>query len=343
MIDRFYPRHVVLFAGIALAHCSIPVAAYDVSCEREDVREIRGSQAEYTIVVNGTADMDNTATRSHATWSIGFQNNRELSIVNTGSTPVKNPRIITNGRRKWHTVESMISEFTEGARDQQEAIYLIWEGLRQNRHHDSPLYGGMDYHDPVRLLNVYGGALCDDSSASGAALYHTAGFNEAAGGENPFQRGLHGHVMCEVWHDGDYQFMDIDQDTFFLDRENRKPVSGDALVRDHDLARRELAYGPLFTGWKRPIDNAALFGVDDVRTKYWSTGHSMDYTLRPGETDQLLLGPHRQNALEGAAAGAPVLRQLGAGLRTTIDGGATPEQRGEIGRNEPGRAWVCHP
>lgn len=243
---------------------------------------VEDAEAAYTIHVGGTADMDNTATRRHETWDIAFQNNRTLTLANTGDVPVVNPRIITNGQRNWHSVESMIAEFTAGARNRQEAVYLIWEGVRQNRHHDSPLFGS-DYHDPVRLLNIYGGALCDDSAATGAALYHTAGFNEAAGGKNPFQRGLHGHVMCEVWHDGAYQFMDIDQDVFFLDRENRKPVSGDTLARDHGLARRELAYGPVFQGWERPAVNAALFGADDVRTKYWSTGHTMDYTLRPGE------------------------------------------------------------
>ncbi len=250
--------------------------------EQHHRQVVNASQMHYPITVGGTADMDNTATRHHETWDIAFQNNIALEIENTGKVPVRNPRVITNDTRKWHSVESMIAEFTDGAKTDQERIYMIWEGLRQNRHHDYPLFGN-DYHDPVRFLNLYGGGFCDDSSASGAALYATAGFNKAAGGEDPFQRGLHGHVMCEVFHDGDFQFMDIDQDTFFLDRENRKPVSGDAATRDHDLARRELAYGPLFPGWDAAIPNAALFGVDDVRTTYWSTGHTLDYVLRPGE------------------------------------------------------------
>ncbi|MBN2310703.1 MAG: hypothetical protein JXR94_17150, partial [Candidatus Hydrogenedentes bacterium] len=71
---------------------------------------------------------------------------------------------------------------------------------------------------------------------------------------------------------------------FFLDRENRKPVSGDALVRDHDLARREACYGPTLCGWDAPYRNAALFGIDDGRTAYGLLGHRMDYVLRPGES-----------------------------------------------------------
>ena len=74
-----------------------------------------------------------------------------------------------------------------------------------------------------------------DSGMVGSALYRVAGFDQ----ELPFVRALHGHMMCEVWYDGDYQFMDIDQDTFYLDWYNDKPVSGDTVARDHYLAMRE--------------------------------------------------------------------------------------------------------
>lgn len=288
-IDLEYPRIMMMtltrplgVAGLLLVSQLSPAEPFRVSGEQQHTEVVCGSAAAYTIHVGGTVDMDNTATRHHETWSIAFQNNIALTLENTGDVPVVNPRVITNDRRKWHNTESMIAEFTAGAKNDQERIYRIWEGLRQNRHHDYPLFGD-DYHDPVRFLNIYGGGFCDDSSAAGAALYHTAGFNEASGGQDPFQRALHGHVMCEVWHDGDYQFMDIDQDTFFLDRENRKPISGDTAARDHDYVRRELAFGPLFPGWDAAIPNAALFGADDVRTTYWSTGHEIRYTLRPGE------------------------------------------------------------
>ena len=281
-MSHFSVRPITVIFALLLALPALSDSAFQVSGEHTDTHPIHASKDQYTISVGGTADMDNTATRQHATWTIAFQNNIALVLENTGDVPVKNPRVITNDKRKWYSVAAMLKEFTQGAKNDQDRIYLIWEGLRQHRHHDSPLFGD-DFHDPVRFLNIYGGGLCDDSSASGAALYSTAGFNKANGGKDPFQRGLHGHVMCEVWYDGDYQFMDIDQDTFFLDRENRKPISGDTATRDHDYARRELVYGPVFPGWSAGIGNAALFGRDDVRTKYWSTGFEMDYTLRPGE------------------------------------------------------------
>ncbi len=258
--------------------------AFTVSGEYTHVEKIGANRHTYMIEVGGTADMDNTATRTHGDWDIAFQNNVSVVIANTGVMAVANPKLVTNDKRRWFSNEAMLEEFTQGAKDDQERIYLIYEGLRQNRHHDYPLFADDEYHDPVRFLNIYGGGFCDDSGKCGSALYYLAGFNRAQGGKDPFVRALHGHMMCEVWHDGDFQWIDIDQDTFFLDRENRKPISGDRATHDHDYAKREQVYGPLFQPWDGgPHSNASLFGMDDDRTRYGVLGHKMDYTLRPGE------------------------------------------------------------
>ena len=90
--------------------------------------------------------------------------------------------------------------------------------------------------------------------------------------------------MCEAFVDGDYQFLDIDQQTFYLDLENGKPVNGNAVARDHYLAKRELAYGPLMTNWSIGEKAAALFGRDDGSLFRAVSGHRMDYRLRPGES-----------------------------------------------------------
>ncbi len=272
-----------LFATVLCATQALADGApadYTISATRVHTETLDQSRLAYTIDVGGTADMDNTATRHHGTWDIAFQNNLRLTIANTGQVPVKNPRLVINGRGRWHSDEAILEEFTQGAKNEQERIYLIWEGLRQNRHHDSPLYGDDEYHDPVKFLNIYGGGFCDDSGKCGSALYALAGFTE----EPPFVRALHGHMMCEVWHDGDYQFMDIDQDTFYLDRENRKPISGDTVARDHDYAKREQVYGPPFNAWNQgPHTAASLFGADDGRSSHGVWGYEMDLVLRPSE------------------------------------------------------------
>jgi len=277
---------VLVFMAMMLAQsvgAAESVSPFQASAPKTHVETISDSVAAYTVQVGGLLDMDNTMTRECSNRHIAFQNNVSLAIANTGTVPVANPRVVTNGARHWAKLDELLAEFTEGAENDQERIYLIWEHMRQNRHHDDPLFGDNEFHDPVRWLNVYGGGLCDDAGQCGSALYYRLGFNAARGGQDPFTRCLHGHMQCEVWYDGDYQFMDIDENVFYLDRENRKPVSGDALARDHDLAKRELPYGPMLGSWESSQSNAALFGIDDGRTGPGITGHTMDYTLRPGE------------------------------------------------------------
>jgi putative Ig domain-containing protein len=273
---------LALLSQPAIAQQQSQASPFHPSPPKTHVQRITTGETHYSIEMGGTLDMDNTMTRTHATRHIAFQNNESLTIANTGNVPVANPRVITNDRRRWGSLEEMLAEFTRDATNEQEKIYLIWEHMRQNMHHDDPLFNG-DFHDPVRLLNVYGGGLCDDAGQCGAALFFAAGFNEKNGRKNPFNRALRGHMQCEVFCDGAYQFMDIDQDVFFLDRENRKPVSGDGCMRDHDIAKRELAYGPILPSWQSAERNAGLFGIDDSRSNRGQTGYRMDYTLRPGE------------------------------------------------------------
>jgi Putative Ig domain len=270
----------LFFSWVGLAE---PATPFEGSPPKTHTETVSTGKAEYTVNVSGVLDMDNTMTRECSNRHIAFQNNLSLTIANTGTVPVTNPRIITNGLRRWGSIDELVAEFTAGAENDQDRIYLIWENMRLNRHHDDPLYGDNEFHDPVRWLNVYGGGLCDDAGACGSALFHAAGFTAARVGEDPFVRCLRGHMQCEVFLDGDFQFIDIDENLFFLDRENNKPVSGDVLARDHDLAKRELPYGPIQGSWDTSHRNAALFGVDDGRTGYGKTGHRMDYVLRPGE------------------------------------------------------------
>ncbi|MFO7975126.1 MAG: hypothetical protein R6V12_10880 [Candidatus Hydrogenedentota bacterium] len=273
---------VLLFpiAGVSLGEEAAP--PFVASAPRTHVERTTKSHLDYMVTVGGYLDMDNTMTRTHADRKVAFQNNVSLTIANTGDTVVRNPRIITNNRRRWATIDEIVAEFTAGAQTAQEKIYLIWENMRRNIHHDDPIMKN-DMHDPVRLLNIYGGGLCDDAGRCGAVLFHEAGFTKERVGANPFVRALHGHMQCEVFLDGAYQFIDIDQDCFFLDRENRRPVSGDECARDHDLAKRELAYGPILPSWEAAQRNAALFGVDDDRSPMGTRGHRMEYVLRPGE------------------------------------------------------------
>jgi hypothetical protein len=244
---------------------------------RKHVEEIAASCCEYSIRVDGTLDMENTRTLTSSNCYVVFQNNVALTIENVGDVPVVNPRLVINDRGNWYSFDSLLNEFTRGAETDQEKIYFIWENMRQNLYHESPLFGDSEPHDPVKLLNVYGFNLCDDAGNAGCSLFHHAGF---VGSKN---RALRGHVQCEALLDGKHQFMDIDMDCFYLDRENERPLSGNELAGDHDLVRRELNYGPVVSQFTSSDSPAALFGPDDSQHDATWRGHEMAYTLRPGE------------------------------------------------------------
>jgi len=208
--------------------------------QKDHVEEISASRHEYAIEMGGTLDMDNTSTLPGSNRYIAFQNNVQLTIENIGETPVVNPRLAINDRGNWYTFDSLLAEFTRGAETDQEKVYFIWQTMRENLYHSSPLFGDSEPHDPVKLFNVYGLNLCDDAGNTGASLFYHAGFEKSK------NRALHGHVQCEAFINGDYQFMDIDMDAFYLDRENEFPISGDECARPRPgAAGAELRAGRL--------------------------------------------------------------------------------------------------
>ena len=93
----------------------------------------------------------------------------------------------------------------------------------------------------MKIFNSYGLNLCDDMGYCGCSLFKHAGLGKPKYELDPKVRCLHGHMMCEAVVQGRHQFIDIDESVFYLDRENERPVSGDACARDHDLVRREVA------------------------------------------------------------------------------------------------------
>lgn len=244
---------------------------------REHVEVVTTARRDWVVPMGGTLDMENTRIVSTSTCRVGFQPNLELVIANTGDTPVSNPRVVINDRGNWRTWEDLLAEWTCGARSDQEKALRLWENMRRHTYHLEPLFESDLPHDPVRLFNIFGFSLCDDAGAAGNALFLAAGL------EGSRCRAMDGHVQCEAMVDGRLQFLDVDMDCFYLDRENERPVGGDELARDHDLVRRELNYGPVVGSFRPSDELAALFGADDTHFTSDVRGHRLDYVLRPGE------------------------------------------------------------
>ncbi len=253
------------------------------STPRRHVEVIRESHHEYSIRLGGNLDYENSHTRFNTGFAVAFQPNVSLTIANTGDRPVFWPKLIANGTRDWSTYDSLLADFTRGATDDQERALFIWQTARENRYHCSPLFPDNEFHDPVKIFNSYGLNLCDDMGYCGCSLFKHAGLGKPKYAIDPKVRCLNGHMMGEAVVDDRHQFIDIDESVFYLDRENERPVSGDACARDHDLVRREVHFGPQFGGWEDSESSAAIFGNDDRATRLFLRGHEMSYTLRPGE------------------------------------------------------------
>ena len=247
------------------------------------VEVIGSSDHEYSLHLGGNLDYENSHTRFNTGFTIAFQPNVSLEIANTGERPVFWPKLIANDKRDWSTYDSLLADFTRGATNDQERALFIWQAARENRYHCLPLFPDNEFHDPVKIFNSYGLNLCDDMGYCGCSLFKHAGLGTPKYSLDPKVRCLRGHVMCEAVVDECYQFIDIDESVFYLDREDDRPVSGDACARDHDLVRREVHYGPVFGSWDSSESSAAIFGQDDGTTQLFLRGHEMSYTLRPGE------------------------------------------------------------
>ena len=254
-----------------------------VGVARSHTEVIRGSRHEYTLPLGGNLDFENSRSRFNTGFSVAFQPNVSLTIANTGDRPVLWPKLIANGERDWSDYDQLLADFTRGAKNDQQRALFIWQTARENRYHCLPLFPDNEFHDPVKLFNSYGLNLCDDMGNCGCSLFKHAGLGKPKYTIDPKVRSLHGHVMCEAVIDDRHQFLDIDESVFYLDRENRQPVSGDAAARDHDLVRREVHYGPQFGGWGESASSAAIFGNDDRAGQLFLRGHEMRYALRPGE------------------------------------------------------------
>lgn len=243
---------------------------------------------EYTIQVGGTADMDNTTVIDY--WDtqtvIGFRNNVSMEIENTGRVPVVNPRVVANDRGRWWSTEEMAREFTRGAVTDQEKALFIWNGIYHNHVHALNWFRSPESWDPVKEMNIYGQCLCGDIGWVTANLCLAAGLSPEKVGKPHISRSMIGHVMSEIYFDGKYRFIESDGKAFYLDLENRSPVSGDEIARDHLLARREQSHGPNFhyQGWRVGEEDCSLLGCDDVIDKAKpGYGYRLDLTLRPGE------------------------------------------------------------
>jgi hypothetical protein len=213
----------------------------------------------------------------YAAFVQGWQPNRSVIIENVGDMDVRNPRIIVNGKRNWHSLADVAAEATRNYTGLAERARAIWEFRRRHRFHATTWDG--ECSDAVKALCVYGYTLCGDEAIIINDVWKAAGLTTRRG--YPV-----GHCVTEVFYDGAFHLLDSDEHVFCLMRDNRTIASEADVVRDHDLMKRTHTYS-IGNPASRSTDefSASLYGYEGVRKGDYghSTRHVMDLVLRPNE------------------------------------------------------------
>ena len=277
---------LLLFAmpvlGAVVGEPKKPYADRDDDIPREHVEEIADGRHEYTIEFKGTVDGAMTRTPiGYGAFTQGWQPNRSVLIENVGETDVVNPRLIVNGRRDWPALESIVAEATRGCESEAEKARAIWEFVRRQRFHACTWDG--ECSDALKALNVYGYTLCGNQAQVITDLWRAAGLKTRRC--YPI-----GHCVSEVFYGGRYHLMDSDEHVICLFRDNQTLASAEEIVRDHDLVKRTHTYG-IGRSDSRQTDefSASLYVYEGKREGTFGVAarHSMDLTLRPGESIEL--------------------------------------------------------
>jgi hypothetical protein len=249
----------------------------DQHCQH--VEQIVKSLHRYTIDFRGTVDGAMTRHPIGYVASVqGWQPNRSVVIENVGPTPVVNPRLVVNGRRRWFSLPELVAEATAGCTTPVERARAIWEFRRRMRFHATTW--DPESSDALKATHVYGYTLCGDEALVLDALWKAAGFRTRPG--RPV-----GHCVTEVFYDGGFHLLDSDEHVLCLRRDNRTIASEEEIVRDHDLVKRTHTYS-INQPESRQTDefSASLYGHEGNRDGDWgaTTSHRMHLTLRPGES-----------------------------------------------------------
>ncbi len=272
---------IVLFSFMGYAE------NFKISREKTLTKIIEDNNYTYSIFLDGTADMDNTLLRGNGFIKIGFQPNISVEIENIGKNLIQNPFVMSNGKRDWRSIDKIVKEAIKGANNYQERLMMLYEFVRKHKYH-GPIYyktfpGERELHDPVKYLNSYGCGICDDSAKIGMALAMYANLTREFQGVGPKGLELNGHLQTEITVEGRPEFIDFDENTFYLDENNQYPLGVAELEYDHYNVIKEYVFGPIFKSWENSEKAAALFGSDDKKFDYLVYGYKINYSLRPYE------------------------------------------------------------
>jgi len=274
---------LLTYSGVAFAaRQGQPKAKWESTkgdCEKTQKVVIALSSHEYRV--NMAGKVDGVMTRmpiSYGAYYQGWQPNKFIRLENIGDTDVVNPWITVNGKRNWQTIEDIAGEATAGCTTEREKARAIWEFQRSHRFHATTW--GRESDDAVKVHNIYGYTLCGNDANVISDIWKAAGLKTRRG--YPV-----GHCVAEAFYNGEYHLLDGDEHAIYLRRDNETIASEAEVVRDHDLIKRTHTYG-IGRRDSQETDqfSASLYGYEGERKgkRGGRSKHTMDYTLRPGES-----------------------------------------------------------
>ena len=198
-----------------------------------------------------------------------------FSIENKGLELEVNPRIIVNNERGWWSARDISESILDSNSTDAEKVMSIWSFLSRNSIHGVSA-SGSGFHTPVKLLNVFGYGLCDDTSRNFVALTEAAGIRARVWG-------LNGHVVAEAFYDNSWHMFDVDKRLWFYDSVNSRIAGVEDIMSNPDIIRQNAfkVYGDgevegLVDLYQSEKDNA-VWSHERVEES------NMGFVLRPGE------------------------------------------------------------
>ena len=172
----------------------------------------------------------------------------------------------------------------------QEKALAVWRYLTDRETgtwHYSDMWEGRDPYwesklvkDPVKILNVYGFSVCTMHASMIEGLYEALGFEvrqQEFGGY---------HRTAEVGWEGKWHYLDVDERAHLIDNEGNVLSVTEAVNHPEFWERSAEMVSPFYP------QNGGIKGIRELAKRkpgvihwHWRTlGHSMDFSLRPGES-----------------------------------------------------------
>ena len=182
----------------------------------------------------------------------------------------------------------------------QEKALAVWRYLTDRETgtwHYGDVYEGGDPHwesklvkDPAKILNVYGFGVCTAHASMIEGLYEAMGFGvrqmEFGGYHRTAEVEWDGGPAPHSLGDGAWHYLDVDERAYLVDETGRVVSVTEATTRPElwELSSKQVVPFYPQNGGIKGIQELSKHGPSVAHWHWRTLGHSMDFTLRPGES-----------------------------------------------------------